>query len=117
MQRAAHQVHLTQPAISKIVRELERCSAHVVQRSKRGGLTECGRAFNRSTGREHANDPNVRAKRLQHRKGVVGSLRIGVLPVVESPAADEPASCQDRAGFADQIRGTRPALISFAPSG
>ena len=47
MQRAAQRVHLTQPAISKLVRELETMfGATLFDRSKRGvALTECGRAL------------------------------------------------------------------------
>lgn len=86
MQRAAQKVHLTQPAISKIVREMETTFGAVLfERSKRGvSLTESGEAL-AERARSLLNDfdrtrEEVRA--IGH--GIIGSLRIGAPPVVES---------------------------------
>ena len=122
MQRAAHQVHLTQPAISKIVRELETMfGATLFERSKRGvGLTECGRALV-DRARYMLNDlERTREEIAAIGKGVVGSLRIGVLPVVESGLL--PTSLLSLRKIAPALRiqieeGTRPALIGSLRQG
>ena len=86
MQRAAQRVHLTQPAISKLVREMEAMfGAPLFERSKRGvTLTECGRAL--ATRAEYLLNDVERAREeiAAIGKGTLGSLRIGALPVVES---------------------------------
>ncbi len=86
MQRAAQRVHLTQPAISKLVREMETMfGAALFTRSKRGVvLTECGRAL--AARAEYLLNDIERARdevaAIHH--GTLGSLRIGALPVAES---------------------------------
>lgn len=86
MQRAAHRIHLTQPAISKLVREMETMfGARLFERSKRGVvLTECGHAL--VTRAEYLLNDVERAREeiAAIGQGTLGSLRIGALPVVES---------------------------------
>jgi DNA-binding transcriptional LysR family regulator len=86
MQRAAQRAHLTQPAISKLVRELETMfGAPLFDRSKRGvTLTECGRAL--AIRAEYLRNDLERAREEIGAigRGTLGSLRIGALPVVES---------------------------------
>jgi DNA-binding transcriptional LysR family regulator len=86
MQRAAQRVHLTQPAISKLVRELETMfGATLFERSKRGvSLTECGRAL--ATRAEYLRNDIARAREevAAIGRGSLGTLRIGALPVAES---------------------------------
>src|SRR5262245_7792522 len=86
MQRAAREAHLTQPAISKLIVELEEVlGANLFERSKRGvALTECGQAF---VGRARLllNDlENARDEIAAIARGEVGVVRVGVLPVAEA---------------------------------
>jgi DNA-binding transcriptional LysR family regulator len=85
MQRAAADVHLSQPAISKLIAELEAVfGAGLFDRSKRGVvLTECGRALiNRA--QLVLNDlESIRDEISAIARGVVGCVRVGVLPVAE----------------------------------
>lgn len=86
MQRAAQRVHLTQPAISKLVREMEEMFGAVLfERSKRGVvLTESGRAL--AARAEYLRNEIDRAREevAAIGRGTLGSLRIGALPVAES---------------------------------
>lgn len=86
MQRAAQNVHLTQPAISKIIREMETMfGAALFERSKRGvTLTECGEAL--ADRAQYLLNDFDRAKQEIRAigMGTIGSLRIGAPPVVES---------------------------------
>lgn len=85
MQRAAERVRLTQPAISKLIGEIEALlGAPLFVRSKRGvALTESGQAF---IGRAEAllNDvEQSRNEAVAISKGLLGDLRIGMLSVAE----------------------------------
>lgn len=86
MQRAAQSVHLTQPAISKLVREMEAMfGATLFERSKRGVvLTDSGRAL--ATRAEYLLNDIERAREevAAIGQGTLGSVRIGALPVAES---------------------------------
>jgi DNA-binding transcriptional LysR family regulator len=86
MQRAAQRVHLTQPAISKLVREMEEMfGAQLFDRSKRGVvLTESGRAL--AARAEYLRNEIDRAREevAAIGRGTLGALRIGALPVAES---------------------------------
>ena len=86
MQRAALRVHLTQPAISKLVRELETMfGAALFDRTKRGvTLTECGRALTIRAEYLRNDIERARDEVAAIGRGTLGSLRIGALPVVES---------------------------------
>lgn len=86
MQRAAHDVHLTQPAISKLIAELEETfGAALFERSRRGvAPTQCGRAL---IGRAQLvlNDlENVRDEIAAIARGDTGCVRVGILPVAEA---------------------------------
>jgi DNA-binding transcriptional LysR family regulator len=86
MQRAAQRIHLTQPAISKLIKEIEAIlGVALFERSKRGvSLTESGRAF---VARAEAvlNDiEQSRREAVAISKGLRGNLRIGMLAVIES---------------------------------
>lgn len=85
MQRAAQRVRLTQPAISKLIGEIEAIlGATLFVRSKRGvALTESGQAF---IGRAEAllNDvEQSRHEAVAISKGHRGLLRVGMLSVAE----------------------------------
>ncbi|MBN9080272.1 MAG: LysR family transcriptional regulator [Rhizobiales bacterium] len=85
MQRAAQRVRLTQPAISKLIGEIEAIlGVSLFVRSKRGvALTESGQAF---IGRAEAllNDvEQSRQEAVAVSKGLRGHLRIGMLSVAE----------------------------------
>ncbi|MGE3990001.1 LysR substrate-binding domain-containing protein [Pseudorhodoplanes sp.] len=86
MQRAAQRVHLTQPAISKLVREMETMfGATLFERSKRGVmLTESGRALAIRAEYLRNDMDNAREEVAAIARGTLGSLRIGALPVAES---------------------------------
>jgi DNA-binding transcriptional LysR family regulator len=86
MQRAAQRIHLTQPAISKLVREMETMfGASLFERSKRGVvLTDSGRAL--ATRAEYLLNDIERAREevVAIGRGILGLVRIGALPVAES---------------------------------
>lgn len=116
MQRAAHSVHLTQPAISKLVGEMETMfGVALFARSRRGViLTECGQAL--ALRAQHIlNDLNQTHEEIAAiGKGVAGRLRIGALPVVESRLL--PKSLLTLRKIAPSLRiqieeGTRAALL------
>jgi DNA-binding transcriptional LysR family regulator len=116
MQRAAQRVHLTQPAISKLVRELETMfGAPLFDRSKRGvTLTECGRAL--ATRAEYLRNDIERARDEVSAiaSGTLGSLRIGALPVVESALLPQSLMALRKIAPALRIRvqeGTSAALL------
>lgn len=86
MQRAAAEAHLSQPAISKLIGELEGIFGRpMFERSKRGvTLTECGEVL---VERAEAllNDLDHAAIEIDNvARGVSGNVRIGVLPVAEA---------------------------------
>jgi DNA-binding transcriptional LysR family regulator len=86
MQRAAPAAHLTQPAISKLIGELEGIFGRpMFERSKRGvTLTECGEVL---VERAEAllNDLDHAAVEIDNiARGIAGNVRIGVLPVAEA---------------------------------
>jgi DNA-binding transcriptional LysR family regulator len=116
MQRAAQRIHLTQPAISKLVREMETMfGAALFERSKRGvTLTDCGRAL--ATRAEYLlNDvARTREEITAIANGTLGVLRIGALPVVESTLLPESLMALRRVAPAVHIRvqdGTGAALL------
>jgi DNA-binding transcriptional LysR family regulator len=86
MQRAAQKVHLTQPAISRIIREMEAMfGAALFERSKRGvTLTECGEALAERAQYLLNDFDRTREEIRAIGKGTIGRLRIGAPPVVES---------------------------------
>ena len=116
MQRAAQRAHLTQPAISKIVRDLEASfGTTLYERSKRGvSLTESGRAL-AERARYLLNDiESTREEIAAIDKGVVGALRIGVLPVVESTLLPKGLQALRKVAPGLRIRieeGARAALL------
>jgi DNA-binding transcriptional LysR family regulator len=86
MQRAARDAHLTQPAISKMIVELENIfRAPLFERGKRGVVpTECGRAL---IGRAQLvlNDLDSAKEEIAAiASGVIGRVRVGVLPVADT---------------------------------
>jgi DNA-binding transcriptional LysR family regulator len=116
MQRAAQRVHLTQPAISKLVREIEQIfGAELFERSKRGvTLTESGRAL--AIRAEYLRNDVERAREeiAAIGRGTLGSLRIGALPVVESTLLPQGLMALRRIAPALHIRvqeGTSAALL------
>ncbi len=116
MQRAAQRVHLTQPAITKIVQELEAAfGARLFARSKRGViLTESGSAL-AAQARILLNDLGHARERIAAiDAGTLGSLHIGVLPVVESSILPKCLQTLRRHAPDLHIRieeGTRAALL------
>jgi DNA-binding transcriptional LysR family regulator len=116
MQRAARSVHLTQPAISKMIGELESIfGAELFERSKRGvALTECGRAL---VDRAELLFNDLEMAKLELAaigRGAVGHVRVGVLPVAEAilPAALLTLR-KVASGLTVQIQeGTRTALLN-----
>jgi DNA-binding transcriptional LysR family regulator len=116
MQRAAQRVHLTQPAISKLVRELEMMfGAPLFDRTKRGvTLTECGHAL--AIRAEYLRNDIERARDevAAIRHGTMGELRIGALPVVESALLPQSLMALRKVAPALRIRvqeGTSAALL------
>lgn len=86
MRLAAQRVNLTQPAISKIVQEMEAMfGAALFERSKRGvTLTECGEAL-AERAQSLLNDFDCTREEIRAiGTGMIGRLRIGAPPVVES---------------------------------
>lgn len=85
MQRAARACHLSQPAITKLIRELEGIfGVPLLERGRRGvTVTECGQALvDRS--RLILNDVSETAAELSTiDSGVMGRVRVGALPVAE----------------------------------
>jgi DNA-binding transcriptional LysR family regulator len=86
MQRAARDAHLTQPAISKMIVELEKIfRAPLFERGKRGVVpTECGRAL---IGRAQLvlNDLHSAKDEIAAiASGAIGRVRVGVLPVADT---------------------------------
>jgi len=117
MQRAARDVHLTQPAISKLIGELEETlGAPLFERSKRGVVpTECGQAL---IGRAQLvlNDlESAKEEIAAIARGVIGRVRVGVLPVAEARLLSTTllALRKTAPGLAVQIEdGTRDVMLS-----
>ena len=117
MQRAAREVNLTQPAISKMIVELEKTfGAPLFERSKRGvAPTECGRAL---IGRAQLalNDlESAKDEIAAIARGVIGRVRVGVLPVAEARLLSSTllALRKTAPGLAVQIEdGTRDVMLS-----
>jgi DNA-binding transcriptional LysR family regulator len=117
MQRAAREAHLTQPAISKLIGELEEMlGAALFERSRRGVVpTECGRVLiNRA--QLVLNDlENVKDEIAAIARGVIGCVRVGVLPVAEARVLSTTllALRKTAPGLAVQIEdGTRDVMLS-----
>lgn len=86
MQRATDVVHLTQPAISKIVSELERTfGVRLIERSGRGiRLTASGTALAQRA-RAMLNDLSAASEEMTAiERGIIGKVRVGALPVAEA---------------------------------
>jgi DNA-binding transcriptional LysR family regulator len=117
MQRASRAVHLTQPAISKMIRQLEEMlRAPLLERSKRGvTLTECGRALV-DRAQLLLNDINATADEvLAIHRGVTGKVRLGVLPVAEAVILPKTllALRKSAPNLSVQVEeGTRPSLLN-----
>jgi DNA-binding transcriptional LysR family regulator len=117
MQHAARGVGLTQPAISKLIVELERIfGAPLFERSKRGVTpTECGCAL-MDRAQLMLNDiESAKGEILAIARGAVGRVRVGVLPVAETPMLSRTllALRKSAPGLAVQVEdGTRPVLLS-----
>ncbi len=116
MQRAAQRVHLTQPAISKLVRELEAMfGAPLFDRTKRGvTLTECGRALAIRAEYLRNDIEHARDEVAAISQGTLGSLRIGALPVAESALLPQSLMALRKIAPALRIRvqeGTSAALL------
>ncbi len=117
MQRAAREVHLTQPAISKLIGELEdTLGAPLFERSKRGVVpTECGRAL---VGRAQLvlNDlESAKEEIAAIARGVIGKVRVGVLPVAEARLLSTTllALRKTAPGLAVQVEdGTRDVMLN-----
>jgi DNA-binding transcriptional LysR family regulator len=117
MQRAAREVHLTQPAISKLIGELEdSLGAPLFERSKRGVVpTECGRAL---VGRAQLvlNDlESAKDEIAAIARGVIGRVRVGVLPVAEARLLSTTllALRKTAPGLAVQVEdGTRDVMLN-----
>jgi molybdate transport repressor ModE-like protein len=117
MQRAARDAHLSQPAISKMIVELEKIfGAPLFERGKRGVvLTECGRAL---IGRAqlvlnelHGAKDEIAAIA----SGVIGRVRVGVLPVADTHLLSTTllALRKTAPGLAVQIEdGTREVMLN-----
>lgn len=122
MLAAGRSLGLTQPAVSKLIAELEaNYGAPLLERSKRGVVvTECGAAFLRradlilnelALGREESDAIST---------GVIGNVRIGVLPVVAARII--PATLlrllREAPGMTIQIEeGTTTALLDALKRG
>jgi DNA-binding transcriptional LysR family regulator len=86
MQHAARDVHLSQPAISKLIGELEGIfGARLFERSKRGvAPTECGHAL-MARAQLMLNDfESAKGEVSAIASGAIGRVRVGVLPVAET---------------------------------
>jgi len=117
MQRAADAVHLSQPAISKLIGELEATiGAPLFERSRRGvAPTECGQAL---IGRAQLvlNDlEGIKDEVAAIARGVVGRVRVGVLPVAEARLLSTTllALRKSAPGLAVQVEdGTRDVMLN-----
>jgi molybdate transport repressor ModE-like protein len=117
MQHAARDVHLTQPAISKLIGELEDIfGAALLERSKRGVTpTECGRALLERAQLMLNDFESAKGEIQAIAHGAVGRIRIGVLPIAEAPMLSSTllALRKSAPGLAVQVDdGTRPVLLS-----
>lgn len=117
MQHAARDVGLTQPAISKLISELEAIfGARLLERSKRGVTpTECGCALI-DRAQLMLNDlESAKDEILAIARGAVGRVRVGVLPVADTPMLSHTllALRKSAPALAVQVEdGTRPVLLS-----
>ncbi len=117
MQRAAAEVHLTQPAISKLIGELEEIfGTRLFVRSRQGvALTEGGRALAARAGHILNDIENARDEVFAIASGALGCVRIGVLPVVEARLLPATLLALRRSapGLAAEIEeGTRAVLMN-----
>lgn len=116
MQRAASQVFLTQPAISKLIAEIEAAfGAPLFERSRRGvTLTECGRAFAERAQCLLNDLGHLQEDIAAIGRGAIGHLRIGALAVVESSVLPRSLLALRQRAPLLRIRieeGTRAALL------
>jgi DNA-binding transcriptional LysR family regulator len=117
MQRAADEVHLSQPAISKLIGELEETlGVPLFERSRRGvAPTECGQAL---IGRAQfvLNDlESIKDEVAAIARGVIGRVRVGVLPVAEARLLSTTllALRKSAPGLAVQVEdGTRDVMLN-----
>jgi DNA-binding transcriptional LysR family regulator len=117
MQRAAREVNVTQPAISKMIAELEvTFGASLFERSKRGVVpTECGRALVARAQLVLNDLESARDEIAAIARGVVGRVRVGVLPVAEARLLSGTllALRKSAPGLAVQVEdGTRDVMLN-----
>lgn len=122
MQHAAREVHLSQPAISKLVRELEGMfGAPLFERSKRGvAPTECGCALSDRAQRMLNDFETAKSEITAIARGAIGCVRVGMLPVVETPMLSRTllALRKSAPGIAAHVTGgTHPVLLSLLRKG
>jgi DNA-binding transcriptional LysR family regulator len=122
MQRAAREVHLTQPAISKLIAELESIfGTPLFERSKRGvTLTESGKALVLRAEAVLNDLDNASLEIANIARGMVGSVRVGVLPVAEVKIVPAMLLALRKRAPRLSIRieeGTRPFLLNALRKG
>src|SRR6266576_82804 len=122
MQHAARDVHLSQPAISKLIVELEGIfGAPLFERSKRGVTpTECGRALLDRAQRMLNDFETAKGEVAAIARGAIGCVRVGVLPVVEAPMLSRTLLALRKSvpGVMVQVTdGTHPVLLSLLRKG
>lgn len=117
MQRAVQSAHLSQPAISKLIRELENMfGVPLLERGRRGvKVTECGQAL-ADRSRLILNEVTETAEELTAiGRGAIGRVRVGVLPVVEAVILPNTllALRKSAPGLSVQVEeGTRTVLLN-----
>lgn len=117
MQRAAQRIRLTQPAISKLIGEVEAIfGTALFERSKRGvSLTESGQALVERAQFLLNDLDRVQEEIAAIDSGTMGHLRIGALPVVESAILPQSLLALRKEAPALRIQieeGTRAALLA-----
>jgi molybdate transport repressor ModE-like protein len=122
MQHAARDVHLSQPAISKLIVELEGIfGTPLFERSKRGVTpTECGRALLDRAQRMLNDFETAKGEVAAIARGAIGCVRVGVLPVVEAPMLSRTLLALRKSvpGVMVQVTdGTHPVLLSLLRKG
>jgi len=122
MQHAARDVHLSQPAISKLISELEGIfGAPLFERGKRGvSPTECGRVLLNRAQRMLNDFETARDEVAAIAGGAIGCVRVGILPIVETPLIARTLLALRRAkpGIAVQVTdGTHTVLLALLRKG
>lgn len=122
MKHAARNLHLSQPAVSKLIGELEWIfGASLFERSKSGvTLTECGRALAKRAEAVLNDLENAGLEVGSVAQGQIGCVSVGVLPVAE--ARIMPAALLALRERAPRLKirikeGTRPFLVNALRQG